>query len=227
MFKTDFFAFRIIITVLNIRLVFTKWTQKYLKLEFVLVILTRGNPFRQFVRATNACHWMGNVIHLCWTTTQMYFTSTQEAMTVILVFPDTICLTNGLKRNNVWICVHVQQYATLQEFIIKYWFQCLWILDISPQIFLSDPQSPPLIIGGTVLKESVDLVILGVIFDCKMSFEKHLRSVSRAASQRLLILRKSWRVFHDRSLLGRFWVLSCPFWSILFCSVVLGCRYRP
>ena len=56
------------------------------------------------------------------------------------------------------------------------------------------PQSPPLTIGGTVLKESDDLVILGV---------KHLRSVSRAASQRLGILRKSWRVFHDRSLLGR------------------------
>ena len=36
-----------------------------------------------------------------------------------------------------------------------------------------------------------------------MTFEKHLRSVSRAASQRLGILRKSWRVFHGRSLLGR------------------------
>ena len=35
------------------------------------------------------------------------------------------------------------------------------------------------------------------------TFEKHLRSVSRAASQRLGILRKSWRVFYDRSLLGR------------------------
>ena len=36
-----------------------------------------------------------------------------------------------------------------------------------------------------------------------MTFEKHLRSVSRAASQRLGILRKSWRVFPDKSLLGR------------------------
>ena len=35
-----------------------------------------------------------------------------------------------------------------------------------------------------------------------MAFEKHLCSVSRAASQILGILRKSWRVFHDRSLLG-------------------------
>ena len=65
------------------------------------------------------------------------------------------------------------------------------------------PQSPPLTIGRTVLKESDDLLILGVTFDSKMIFEKHLRLVSRAASQRLGILRKSWRVFHGRSLLGR------------------------
>ena len=37
-------------------------------------------------------------------------------------------------------------------------------------------QSPALTIGGTVLKESDDLVILGVTFDSKMTFEKHLRS---------------------------------------------------
>ena len=51
--------------------------------------------------------------------------------------------------------------------------------------------------------ESDDLIILEVIFDSKMTFEKHLRLVSRAASQRLGILRKSWLVFHDRSLLER------------------------
>ena len=65
------------------------------------------------------------------------------------------------------------------------------------------PQSPALTIGRTVLKESDDLVILGVIFESKITFEKHLRSVSRAASQRLGILRKSWQVLDDRSLLGR------------------------
>ena len=36
-----------------------------------------------------------------------------------------------------------------------------------------------------------------------MTFEKHICSVSRAASQKLGFLRKSWRVFHDRSRLGR------------------------
>ena len=65
------------------------------------------------------------------------------------------------------------------------------------------PQSPALTIGGTVLKESDDLVILGVTFDSKMTFEKHLCSVSRAASQQPGILRKSWQVFHDRLLLRR------------------------
>ena len=64
------------------------------------------------------------------------------------------------------------------------------------------PQSNALTIGGTVPKESDDLVILGVTFDSKLTFEKHLHSISRAASQRLGILRKSREVFHDR-LLGR------------------------
>ena len=51
-------------------------------------------------------------------------------------------------------------------------------------------QSPPLTIGGTVLKKSDDLVILGVTFDSKLIFEKHLRLVCRAASQKLGILKK-------------------------------------
>ena len=81
------------------------------------------------------------------------------------------------------------------------------------------PQSPPLTIGGTVLKESDDLVILGVTFDSKMTFEKHLCSVSKAASQSLGVLRKSWRVFLDRSLLGRcFWGFVLP--VLEHCSAV-------
>ena len=54
------------------------------------------------------------------------------------------------------------------------------------------PKSPPLTIGRTVLKKSDDQVILRVTFEPKITFEKHLRLVSRAASQRLCILRKSW-----------------------------------
>ena len=75
------------------------------------------------------------------------------------------------------------------------------------------PLSPPLTIGGTVLKQSDDLVILGVTFDAMMTFDD-LRSVSRIASQKLGILRKSWRVFHDIRFLGdAVEVLSFPFWS--------------
>ena len=73
------------------------------------------------------------------------------------------------------------------------------------------PQSPPLTIGGTVLKESLEMT-----FGSKMTIEKHLRSVSRAASQRIGILRKSCRVFHDRSFLMRcFRGFVLPFWSTL------------
>ena len=84
-------------------------------------------------------------------------------------------------------------------------------------------QSPPLTIGGTVLKQSDDLVILGVIFDSKIALEEHLRLVSRAASQRLGILRKSWRVFHDISLLEKcFWGLTCRiFNTVLQCGARL------
>ena len=80
-------------------------------------------------------------------------------------------------------------------------------------------QSLPLTIGRTVLKESDDLHILWMTFDSKMTFEKHLRSVARAASQRLGILRKSWRVFHDWSLLRKFF-RNCVLPVLEYCSAV-------
>ena len=51
------------------------------------------------------------------------------------------------------------------------------------------PLLTPLTLDGTVLKKSADLIILGVTFDAKMTFEKHLRSVSSTAAQRLGIMR--------------------------------------
>ena len=44
------------------------------------------------------------------------------------------------------------------------------------------PQSPTLTIGGTALKESDDLVILGVTFDSKITFEIHLLSIGFQSS---------------------------------------------
>ena len=87
----------------------------------------------------------------------------------------------------------------------------------------------PLTIFKTVLKHSDDLDILGVTFDSKMTFRSvDFRSVSIAASQSLGILRKPWKVYHDRSLVGRcFFVVYPTRYAVVFCSVVLGCRYTP
>ena len=63
-----------------------------------------------------------------------------------------------------------------------------WSLTVHPQLI-------PLTLDGTVLKESADLVTLGVTFDAKMTYEKHLLSVSSAAAQRLGIMRKSWQPY--------------------------------
>ena len=52
-----------------------------------------------------------------------------------------------------------------------------------------------------------------------MTFENHLRSVSRAASQGLVILRKSKRLFHDRSLLG-ICLLGFVLPDLKYCSAV-------
>ena len=81
------------------------------------------------------------------------------------------------------------------------------------------PQLTPLGLDGTVLKEYADLVILGVTFDAKMTFEKQPRSVSSAAAQRLGFMRKSWQVFRDRQVLVRsFWSFVLP--VLEYCSAV-------
>ena len=68
-------------------------------------------------------------------------------------------------------------------------------------------QSPALTIDRTVLKESDDLVILGVTFDFKMTFEKHFARFLEHLLNGLLIViflaSKSWQVFHGRLLLWR------------------------
>ena len=76
------------------------------------------------------------------------------------------------------------------------------------------PQSPTLTIGGTVLKEYDDLVRLGVTFDSKLTFEKYLRLVSRAASECLVSRGSPGECsMIDIFLRDAFRVLSYPFWS--------------
>ena len=58
-------------------------------------------------------------------------------------------------------------------------------------------------------------------FDSKLTFEKHLRSLSRAVSQRLGILRKSCPVLNDRLLIGRcFWGFVLP---VMECCSAVWC----
>ena len=103
-----------------------------------------------------------------------------------LTFEDHVCgIVSRVSENwyfevgETYICGHLGVTSLLFSI-------CLQILEYFPPV-----------------EESDDLVILGVAFDSKMTFEKHHRSVSRAASQRLGILIKSWHVFRDRSLLVR------------------------
>ena len=81
------------------------------------------------------------------------------------------------------------------------------------------PQSPPLTIGITVLKESDDLVILGVTFDPKMTLEKHLCSVPEQLLKDLVSLGSPGECsMIDRFLGVAFAVFSCQFWSIVLQS---------
>ena len=91
------------------------------------------------------------------------------------------------------------------------------------------PQSHTWTIGWTVLNKSDDLDILGVTFYSNVTFEIYVCSVSRAADQRLGILKKSLREFLDRLLLVRcllgFVLPVLEYCSAAWCSaadVVLG-----
>ena len=62
------------------------------------------------------------------------------------------------------------------------------------------PPHDPLTLNGSVLSESSSLRILGVLFDAKLTFEPHLRSISSSAAQKLGILRRANRIFDDASI---------------------------
>ena len=89
-----------------------------------------------------------------------------------------------------------------------WWQLCTMHLQQSPRLTVT------VTIGRTELKGSYDLVILRVTFYSKMTLEKYLKSVSKAAAQRLDIL-KPLRVFCSLILWDAFGVLSFPFWSIV------------
>ena len=63
------------------------------------------------------------------------------------------------------------------------------------------PQHPDLRIDNAVLVTSNSFKILGVTFDCKLTFEKHIRNVASGISQKVGILLKYfsvwWRSHYD------------------------------
>ena len=57
------------------------------------------------------------------------------------------------------------------------------------------PSFPKLTLNDVALKETSELNILGVTFDPKLTFERHVRSVASSASQRIGILRRARNIF--------------------------------
>ena len=62
---------------------------------------------------------------------------------------------------------------------------------------------------------------LGVMFDSKFTFERHIHSISSSVDQKIGLLRKSFRIFGDHSVLLKcfnFFILPC----LEYCSPVLS-----
>jgi len=66
-----------------------------------------------------------------------------------------------------------------------------------------NPAFPALYHNGVVVEEVPELEILGVDFDSRMTFEKHLRSVASRCSQRIGLMRRAWRLFGSVEVMKR------------------------
>ena len=83
------------------------------------------------------------------------------------------------------------------------------------------PPHPDLLLYRTSLNSCDSFKILGVVFDSKFSFERHICSISYSVAQKIGLLRKSFRIFRDQSALLRCFnsfILPCleycsPVWS--------------
>ena len=84
-----------------------------------------------------------------------------------------------------------------------------------------NPSHPDLSIGNDVLVTCDSFKILGIMFDSKFTFEKHIRSISSSVAQKVGWLRKSYKIFGDHSVLKKCFnsfILPCleycsPVWS--------------
>ena len=69
------------------------------------------------------------------------------------------------------------------------------------------------------LKNSSELVVLGVTLDTKLNFENHIRSIVSRSSQKIGLMRRAWRVFGSVDVLHR--CFSCFVFPLLeYCSPV-------
>ena len=83
------------------------------------------------------------------------------------------------------------------------------------------PNHPDLSIDNVVLHTCDSFKILGVLFDSKFTFEQHIRSVSSSVAQKIGLIRKSFKIFGDPSVLKKCFnsfILPCleycaPAWS--------------
>ena len=112
-------------------------------------------------------------------------------------------------------------------FFIKSWCD-QWGMELNPRktksmIFSRSrtalPHHPDLYLGNTLIENAVALKLLGVLFDPKLTFESHLRTVASSISQKLGIMRKSWQTYRDDSVVLKcFYSFILPFFD--YCSVV-------
>ena len=82
-----------------------------------------------------------------------------------------------------------------------------------------EPLFPDLLIDGSVVEMVLELKILGVIIDSKLSFEKQVRAIAASASMKVGILRKTMSVFRDVTVVANcFWAFILP--VLEYCSPV-------
>ena len=72
------------------------------------------------------------------------------------------------------------------------------------------PNHRDLCINNVVLTTCGSFKILGVLFDSKFTFEQHVRSISSSVAQKIGLLRKSYKIFGDPSVLRKCFN-SCKF----------------
>ena len=83
------------------------------------------------------------------------------------------------------------------------------------------PPHPDLFIDNIALATSDSFKVLGVTFDSKLTFEHHIRNISKGIAQKVGILRKCRRIFGDEAILMNCFnsfILPCleycsPVWS--------------